>query len=93
MATLFRMNVRWVEMHPEIEEARRKLEKLASPHDLIVTSARDSKHGTGSYHMSGRAFDVRKKGLTLHGIREVLGLAKFDIVPHDTHFHIEYDPH
>jgi len=90
-------SVNWRGIHPEIEEARRQLEKFSwfkGKQDLMVTSGKDGQHGIGSLHPSGRAFDIRKgRGITLLMLRKLLGNKKFDFKEHRTHFHIEYDPH
>jgi len=106
MATFFRMNVRWVEIHPEVKEARRRLEKAYDKkgNDLRVLSANDSQHGIGSLHPDGKAFDIedesydriltKKEILTILGGNDgyELGQKYFDVVEYDWGYHIEYDP-
>ncbi|MFZ3482084.1 hypothetical protein [Sphingomonas sp. 3-13AW] len=76
---------------------------LRSP---VVTSTKDSKHGTGSKHYSGAAIDVRcnnANGYTDTQCKQwVVALAnalgpKYDVIFEDfdgdsNHVHIEYDP-
>lgn len=63
---------------------------------LTLTSALDGKHSKGSLHYSGLAVDIRTKTLSepkdmYDRIKSVLADA-FDVVWHDTHIHIEYQP-
>ena len=63
---------------------------------LIITSGLDGIHGTGSLHYVGLAIDIRTKTLSeprdmYERIKSVLAPA-FDVVWHDTHIHIEYQP-
>lgn len=103
MATFLRMNVRWVEMHPEIKEARRQLEKAYHQrgNDLLILSANDSQHGVGSLHPDGKAIDIQD-AIRILSKREILtvigngdyavGQKKFDVVEYSWGYHIEYDP-
>jgi len=80
----------------ETAEGKRQLEKLFDEHkeDLIITSIREGTHSPGSFHPSGRAFDIRTPKVSINEIRSRLnvGSHKFDVVEHPTHIHIEYDP-
>jgi len=76
--------------------------------EATFTSVCDGKHGPGSLHASGRAFDLRIKDLdgNERNITEsdrskarqiILDLknslgTQFDIVLESDHIHIEYDP-
>jgi hypothetical protein len=91
------MNVIW-DVCPEVEEARRLLEKECSRKgkDLVVTSANDSQHSNGSLHPSGKAFDIRKVPGVLtknyiHHLIKHIGFQKKDIISKSWGFHIEYD--
>jgi hypothetical protein len=81
------------ELTPEAAEGLRKVEKLYhnTGRELFITSIREGTHGTGSLHPSGNAFDIRKNGIDISYIRDILWNS-FDVVVHDTHYHIEYDP-
>ena len=59
--------------------------------DLYVTSKRDGNHMAGSLHYNGNAFDFRPNGMTKAKLQWICGDA-FDIVIHDNHIHVEYDP-
>lgn len=77
--------------------AQKGLGKVASLYaskgkDLFVTSIRDGNHMDGSFHYIGMAFDFRKAAsVTKVMAQEALG-SDFDVIEHDSHFHVEYDP-
>ena len=65
---------------------------------VVITSARDGLHKTGSKHYSGEAIDLRnhyfkewEKKDVFRDLQCVLG-EDFDVVWESTHFHCEYDP-
>ena len=66
--------------------------------DCILTSVVDSKHGRGSLHYVGFAFDLRSKhvpsgdlsSITV-SLKRALG-KEFDVILEGNHFHIEYQP-
>lgn len=67
-------------------------------YDLVITSARDSKHGDNSLHPDGKAIDIKTKTLpeehrqkSADMIQEILG-DDFDVVFEGDHTHIEFDP-
>lgn len=66
--------------------------------DCVLTSVTDSKHGRGSFHYLGFAFDLRSRDLTESQKHQVLADLKdalddeFDVVLESTHFHIEWNP-
>ena len=87
---------------PKVYEAIAKTHEIyinAGAKDMVLTSVRDSKHGKGSLHYVGCAFDVRvwnlPKGIDYleitKQIAEVLG-KDYDVVFEVNHIHIEYDP-
>ena len=66
--------------------------------ELILTSVCDGKHGIGSLHYPGLAFDCRtrhlskvEKDLIFEELKTSLG-DEFDVVLHSTHIHIEFQP-
>lgn len=67
---------------------------------LRVTRGVDGEHRHKSAHYSGRAVDLRVWGLKSQGLdlkSVAQGLQKelgpdFDVVPHETHLHVEFDP-
>lgn len=69
-------------------------------HKLVLTSVNDGKHGTGSLHYAGLAFDCRSRDLTVQERIELTAALKaalgpqFDVVNEDTplHLHVEYQP-
>jgi len=89
----------------ETQEGMRVTEKMYKDlfkEDLFVTHMQAGIHGDGSFHPFGRAFDVRYpkaafKSSTLlvefkKEMRKKLKPLGFDIVFHDGHVHVEYDP-
>jgi len=66
--------------------------------ECVLTSVTDSKHGRGSFHYLGFAFDLRSRDLTsnernqvLLDLKDALG-PEFDVVLESDHFHIEWNP-
>lgn len=73
--------------------------------ELVVTSARDGRHSSGSMHYYGYAVDLRtwdSEGKQIDSeIREALAKhlrimlanysAYYDVIAHTTHIHVEYD--
>lgn len=66
--------------------------------DCVLTSGIEGKHGWSSEHFKGDAFDFRTRNLppgvpakVAQEVRSALG-EEFDIVLHETHLHVEYDP-
>lgn len=65
---------------------------------LVVTSARDGEHISGSKHYTGNAIDLRIAGLMRQDLDEILRClrrdlpAGFDVVLEKDHIHVEYDP-
>lgn len=92
MATWIKQGVYGV-MRPEIDVAKRKLERLYSSEgkDLYITSIMEGTHSPGSLHHAGFAFDIRSEGVSIDRIRSLLG-DDYDVVVEKTHLHIEYDP-
>ena len=65
---------------------------------LVITSARDSVHGTHSKHYIGDAIDTRifyftkdVVQLVVKELKDALG-ANYDVVLEGNHIHIEFDP-
>lgn len=67
--------------------------------ELVITSCDDSKHGVGTLHGQGFAFDARTsyflKGESERVANEIRAKIDdcFDIVNESDHIHIEYDVH
>lgn len=66
--------------------------------DCVVTSATDSKHGRGSFHYLGMAFDLRTRDMDSNLKQEIvielriaLG-SEFDVVLESDHIHVEWNP-
>ena len=64
--------------------------------DMVITSANDSKHSSGSKHYRGDAVDLRVWNLdnidkTVDDIRQAIGM-DFDVINEDDHIHLEYHP-
>ena len=75
------------------------LQRIIIGGDTTVTSLNDSTHKTGSRHYTGRAADLRTKGLTpglksawLFAMREHLEPFGFDVLDETSHFHVQYKP-
>tara|TARA_Y100000310_G_C20690483_1_gene821854 strand:- start:1389 stop:1697 length:309 start_codon:yes stop_codon:yes gene_type:complete len=68
-------------------------------HECVITSAVEGRHKEGSKHYEGLAIDIRirffnsqeQKNEVFLKIQAELG-PDYDVVLHDTHIHIEYDP-
>jgi hypothetical protein len=85
------------DLNPQIRRAKREIHKLHNSYgvDLVITSKRDGTHGFGSCHPEGDAFDFRKVDMIteLNIIEALAGLGPgYDLIEHDTHWHLEYDP-
>lgn len=63
----------------------------AKGRDLYITAIRDGNHMAGSLHYIGHAFDFRKGAVLKEAIKKIAG-EDFDVVAHNTHFHVEFDP-
>ena len=66
--------------------------------ELVITSCTDGKHGRGSKHYIGNAFDGRtryfnedEKHAILIELKNSLG-EQYDVVLESDHMHIEFDP-
>lgn len=84
------------EMQPVLKMADRIWEEYGQ--ELVVTSARDSLHSSGSLHYYGLAVDLRTRDFPENQKKDVkkeLELAlgsKYDVVLHSSHMHVEFDP-
>ena len=92
MSTWYKQGV-YGELCLECMEALRQIEKIfKTVEDIYITSIRESTHMAGSFHPSGRAFDIRKpKAISIHEIRNIIG-KDFDVVEETNHYHVEFDP-
>lgn len=66
--------------------------------DVTITEVSGGKHGKSSVHYYGFAIDVRtwvlndtEKVHITNELKDRLG-EQFDIIMHDSHLHVEYDP-
>lgn len=66
--------------------------------ELVITAGLDGAHSAGSLHYYGlaldmrtRYFDVGTKQLVADKLKTSLG-PDFDVVVHNSHIHVEYDP-
>ena len=91
MSTWYKQSV-CGELTEETADGLRKVERLyhKENNSLYVTALRNGDHMPGSFHHMGRAFDIRKGGITKAQLKKVLGL-KWDVVSHSTHYHCELD--
>ena len=85
---------------PEIVFAMNVVEQIYRNYEvgLTITSINDSKHGYGSLHYIGYAFDCRIYNLegvdvqpVVKEIKEALN-ADFDVLLEKDHIHIEFQP-
>lgn len=63
--------------------------------ELIVTSTFEGTHSAGSLHYCHDAFDCRYPAIDRNVVKAAVKSKvpdDFDVVFHDTHIHIEYDP-
>jgi len=66
---------------------------------LVITSITDGKHGENSLHYVGLAIDLRTRNLPEDNSEAIAGRAlkdalgkDYDVIVHNTHIHIEFDP-
>ena len=100
-AVLMLPSVRIGDIHPNIghaiDHARGVWEEMGYQ-VLIITSLNDGRHGKGSLHPLGCAFDVRKWNLREeHRAKAVNLLTKklgkeYDVILESTHIHVEWQP-
>ncbi len=75
------------------------LQFISAGVDCVVTAGTNGEHMPGSLHYAGQAADFRTRHITSRDdlnklvtrIRKALG-PEYDVVVHDTHLHIEYQP-
>ena len=65
--------------------------------ELVITSAKDGKHGPKSLHYEGLALDLRSRDLAGRQVFVVMDLKNalgpdYDVVLEADHIHVEYDP-
>jgi hypothetical protein len=80
-------------LQPCAIEGLRKTDRLYSQkgEDVFVTALQDGTHGAGSFHISGRAWDMRKGSVSKDEHQRVLG-SDFQVIDEENHRHIEFDP-
>lgn len=88
-----------LEMQPVLREAAALWKQHGQT--LVITSARDGMHSAGSLHYYGYAVDLRTRYFSDAIKAKVVDLLRgrlaqhsdhYDVVPHSTHLHVEYDP-
>lgn len=76
-------------------------DKVWKEHDqeLVVTSGTDGTHSAGSLHYYGLALDFRTryfsetdKNTVYSELIKELDPRLYDVILHNTHIHVEYDP-
>ena len=94
-----------VKLVPSVEikaamEVADALSKEIVKQEITITSILDGKHKEGSKHYKGDAFDMRtwssiftgnKLPIFISNLIENLG-KNYDVVLHNTHLHVEFDP-
>jgi len=80
-------------LQPCAIEGLRKTERLYAlrGEDVFVTSLQDGTHGAGSFHVSGRAWDMRPGKVSKEDHQCTLG-TEFQVIDEANHRHIEFDP-
>lgn len=85
-----------IRMRPALITADRIWRKVG--HELVITAGLDGEHSAGSLHYYGLAVDMRskyfseaEKQVVVANLSNALG-KDFDVVPHTTHIHVEFDP-
>lgn len=85
-------------LHPRIQDAITKADKIYKEFGIecVITSGRDSKHGTQSLHYKGQAVDLRLRdfiNILVQKLRSACG-PDYDIIAefNPPHIHLEYDP-
>lgn len=76
-----------------MEATRASALKVLLAGEIVVTSAKDGKHGDGSLHYQGRAVDLRTRDFTdiwASKLRMALG-KDWDVVIESDHVHCEFD--
>ena len=63
---------------------------------IVITSAKDGQHMTGSKHYSGNAIGIRSRDMRnkigfTRRLKQEIG-KDYDVIIEDTHIHIEFDP-
>jgi len=82
-------------IHPIVIHIVMKYDKVEG---YVCTSVVEGKHKSGSRHYMGWGFDVRTRNMTLRDKKACFNDLKdaltdeFDVVWHETHIHIEFDP-
>ena len=94
--TQLKDGVVWQDMHPKIEDALQLIEQAYKEFntELVVTSARDGKHMTGSLHYEGKAIDTRTWSVLNNLVRRIKALLgpDYDVVLEADHIHLEISP-
>ena len=87
-------------MRTEILLAINIADKIWSHHnqELVITEVTGAKHGNGSLHYIGCAFDGhtryftdQEKELVAKDLRDAL-VNQYDVIVEKTHIHVEYQP-
>lgn len=84
-----------IEIAMEVADA---LSNAIAKKEIIITAILDGKHMIGSKHYDGNAFDMRIWIYTQAELNQLISNLKdnlgrdYDIILHETHLHIEYDP-
>lgn len=87
-------------LSPEAVVALMMAEPIWRDHaqELVVTSATDGNHSTGSLHHTGEAVDLRTRYFQRGESEEVAEELRaalpdsYDVVNEGTHMHVEHDP-
>ncbi len=66
--------------------------------NFVITSVKEGKHGKGSKHYTGHAFDMRTRHMAFSQRDEIVTDLRvhlgnsYDVVLESDHIHIEFDP-
>jgi len=84
---------------PQIKEKLDLIDRIYDKYhagEAVVTSTNGGQHMFSSLHYKNAAIDFRlphtNQSAVYKAIRRALG-DEFDVVPEETHLHVEYDPH
>ena len=97
----FKPGVKIAGVRPEIALAIHVADDIYGMNDIatcVVTSVTEGKHGFGSLHFSGAAFDLRVSNFKTWKQRHVVDELRkhltdeFDVVLEKDHIHVEFQP-
>jgi len=67
-------------------------------YDCVITSMMDGTHSRNSLHYAGNAVDFRTRNVDSESLTSIVNQVRkslnenYDVVHHDTHLHVEFQP-